>query len=392
MRIMVVAPGHSIHTKRFIEAILSKGHQVVGVCEKNPFPDERENFCFAGLPRLQSGSRIIHMVFDSFLGHKSVEHMIIRIAGLMMRKLWLRYRSNVVHLLWLDGRANVCLSGGLKPLVISCWGSDINQYFIPNADSSNREQCKKAILGADMIICDSGEVIEKCRVIAGEHINVKSLHMGVDTKLFCPKDRGIRETWRMKLNIPLNSTVLLSARAWHPMYRHHEILNAFAQAVRITGKDLYLILKTYNKENYADNLHYEDEMKKQAESLGIAEKIRWLGKVPYAALPEIYATSDIVVNFPQMDSLGITLMEAALCEKIIVTNMLPCYKDTFVERFAILASAENVESLASALVHAVNSPPSSNILNAAREVVKQMYDGTAFSEKLNQINEELARR
>lgn len=388
---MVVAPGFSIHTKRFIDAILCKGHHVVCVDWTNPFPEGRENFHFSRLPVLQPGSRIIHKALDGILGYKSVEWLLTKSPGLMMRVLWLRYRPKVVHLLWLDGRANVCLSGGLKPLVISCWGSDINQHFLPDADAGKREMCKEALLGADMIICDSVEVIEKCRIIAGGHIDVKFLHLGVDPDHFSPRDKGIRAAWRVKLDIPLNSTVLLSARAWHPMYRHHEILSAFAYAVRMSGKDLYLILKTYNKENYNDNLHYEDELKEQAEALGVSEKIRWLGKVPYRVLPEIYATSDIVVNYPKMDSLGITLMEAASCEKIIVSNMLPCYKDTFVERFAILTSAENVESLASALVQAVNNPPARYMLSAAREEVRQTYDSAVFIEKLNHINEELVR-
>jgi glycosyltransferase involved in cell wall biosynthesis len=392
MTIMMVAPAPSVHTRRFAEALLSKGHRVVGVCETNPFPEGREGFSYALLPHPRPGSSLVHGLLDRLLGYTTVERMIMRAAGLWLRALWYWYRPTVVHRLSLDRKANVCLSAGLRPLVLNPWGTDVNRHFLPDADPFERELCCEALRGADLVICDAPEMVERCAEVAGVPVESALLHLGVDTELFFPMGPGAGRPWRERLEIPQDAKVFFSARAWHPRYSHHLVLEAFSEASgRISG-NTFLVFKTYNVEQYPEARDYEAQLKHRAEELGISERVRWLKAVEHEQLPELYAMADVVVNFPQMDTLGITLMEAALCERPLISCGLLGYRGTFVERYARLVPPGDTEGLAEAMVDVIElSPPKRSFLEEARRAVESEYSYEGFIEKLEAINEGLAR-
>lgn len=387
MTIMVVAPSFSIHTKRFIDAILSKGHQVVGVCEKNPFPKGRNGLRFFMFPHLWGlPLRYIRGLMSVAMGFKTGDRITIWIAGLLMKCLWLWFRPDVVYVLWVDSMANVCLSAGLRPLVLQCWGSDINQHFLSEADPYLRELCGKALAGADLIIYDAPDMPEKLEKIAGQTVRATFLHFGVDTDFFSVRPLDIRTAWRERLNIPKDAIVLFSARAWHPKYRHHLILEAFSNALVKLSKQVFLVFKLYNGDNYSDFQQYEDTVRRRAEELGISDRVRWMNEVSYEQLPDLYAMSDILVNFPIMDSLGITLMEAASCKRRIISVALPCYKGTFVENYARIVSSGDIKDLEDAIVQAVNETPLDSVLEEARKEIERNFYHHMFSRKLEEIN------
>lgn len=357
MVVMVLAPGYSIHTRRTIEALISGGHDVVGVCEVNPFPEGCEGYRYVSLPHPRVGSALVHRTLDWCLGHAAVERMLIAMAGFRLRQLWKRYAPGVVHLLWIDKRANACISGGLRPLVISPWGSDINRHYLSDADPYERKLCGEALREADMVICDAQETIERCSELAGKVFDSDLLHLGVDTDLFSPASLEVRARWREKLDIALDATVFISMRVWHPMYGHHLILEAFAGACKKVSGEAFLILKTYGKEGYHGIEGYEDKVRRRAEELGIADKVRWLDAIPYEQLPELYALSDCVLNYPEMDTLGVTLVEAAACKRPIISCNLPSYRETFVERYARLVPRDDLKKLEEAMIEVIDNTP-----------------------------------
>ena len=63
-------------------------------------------------------------------------------------------------------------------------------------------------------------------------------------------------------------------------------------------------------------------------------------EVPFAQLPEIYALADVIINYPSMDTLPVTFMEAAACERPVVTSRLPSYMGTFAERYFLMVEPE----------------------------------------------------
>jgi len=127
MTIMVVAPGHALHTKRFIQILLSQGHRVIAVCEQNPLPEARNGFSFIRpllhVPAMLFLLAVFQWLSEKIFGRSMGFRFRICLAGLLMKCTWLRVKPDLVYQLWVDSMANICLIGGLRPLVLQVWGS-----------------------------------------------------------------------------------------------------------------------------------------------------------------------------------------------------------------------------------------------------------------------------
>ena len=112
-----------------------------------------------------------------------------------------------------------------------------------------------------------------------------------------------------------------------------------------------------------------------------------MNEVPMVNLPEVYAFADVVINFPVMDSLSFTLLEAAACERPVITSLLPSYKDTIVEKYFHTVEPKDVTGLAEAIVQALNEDPAQRLdmLSRARRVVEQEYDESIYINRIFSI-------
>jgi glycosyltransferase involved in cell wall biosynthesis len=205
--------------------------------------------------------------------------------------------------------------------------------------------------------------------------------LGIDTDKFCPGYREAASGWRKKLQIPDSAKVVVSIRAFTRLYSHDLILKAFGLAQRKLAGGSILVFRLY----YHDpSDSYQQEIIKQAESFGVARFIRWMPAVPYERMPEVYALSDLLVNYPTMDAFPVSFIEAAACERAVVSCALPAYHGTFAENFFHMVPPGDEERLAEAMADElqIESPERSSKLARARRVVQRDYDETGSASKL----------
>jgi glycosyltransferase involved in cell wall biosynthesis len=121
--------------------------------------------------------------------------------------------------------------------VLTVWGTD---DFFQNADEDHRRRARVALQHAEAIIIDSPHMAEKCAQLAEKTVRTELLPLGIDTNLFRPGYREAALNWRKKLEIPANSTIIVSIRACERRYGHDAILDAFARALPTLGGDAIL--------------------------------------------------------------------------------------------------------------------------------------------------------
>jgi len=389
MKILMLAPGRSIHSQRPLKWLLESGHDVTFVDLDNPCAGPRERYQFIPRPHAKwtrySGTLLSPKLADEFSNWT---------VAVQLRRLWKRIRPDVVHVHWVDRRAYHCVKAGLKPLVLSVWGTDINRLFSADADPRYRRMIGHALAGADRVIVDAPDMFEKCSLLAGDHVHMDMLPLGVDTKAFTPgyQEQGIE--WRRRLNIPPAAAVLLSIRAWEARYGHQIVLEAFQRALGRFARPGVLVFKTYNPSSVQEGVTYEGEMRSLAEQLGIADSVRWMHEVPHDRLPELYALADMIVNYPSMDAFPVTFLEAAACERPVLSVRLPAYKGTFAEDYFRMVEPGSVDDLADAMVELVNEEPERRTrrLSRARQVVRDEYDERATTRRLLDIYQGLRSR
>lgn len=362
MKILLLTPGSWIHSKRTLECLLSEGHEVILADGVNPYPHGHARFHFVHFP--YRGERFL----KPLLGGGLSKRIMAALGALQARILRSRFRPDIIHVCWLDHRANACARARLHPLVLSAWGSDINRQFMADTDPSwGRDVCS-ALTAADLTIVDAPGMSEKCNRLAGRELCTQMLHLGVDTNLFRPGLSG--DELRREIGIPQGARVVTSMRALASHYNHHLILQAFASAAFRLGNRSVLLFKVYNSD--AD---YERFLHSEVVRLGIADAVRWVTNLPFARLPELYAISDVIVNFPSLDSFPVTFMEAAACERPVVSCRLATYEGTFAQRHFTLVDPENVAALADAITEVVGRN------NTASEIKQELATARRLVER-----------
>jgi glycosyltransferase involved in cell wall biosynthesis len=190
----------------------------------------------------------------------------------------------------------------------------------------------------------------RCEMLTGRHIPSEMLHLGVDTDQFRGGLCSERSELRAQLKISDDDVLLSSMRALSPLYNHDLILDAFASSLPQLQRKAYLLFKTYNAQP-----PYLEMLRCKAREYGITDRVRFVDEMPHAALPSLYAATDLVINFPRRDSFPVTLLEAAACQRAVICNRLETYTGVIPDENITWIPANDCLALAAAITDRTNS-------------------------------------
>jgi glycosyltransferase involved in cell wall biosynthesis len=301
----------------------------------------------------------------------------------LLRQIRKKYRPDITHVHWVDCHALYCIQANLHPLVLSVWGSDVNNCFESNADIKHNQKMGFILSNAEKVIVDSAEMLGKCSALANKNLkNTELLHLGINPQIFSFKINESVAALKQQFNIPLDSRVILSVRAFAPLYQHEKILAAFAQVLPNLRRKTVLVLKRFNESN---NKYYVDILT-LIKQLGIENSICWLGQVPDARIPDLYHIIDLIINFPSQDTFPITFLEAAASEKPLITNYLPSYENTFARDFFRIVDDGSIARLAQSIYEELEvAPTPQDKLQAAHRMVEKDFDEKHYMNRLVEI-------
>jgi glycosyltransferase involved in cell wall biosynthesis len=343
MRFLLFSPGSTIHTERFTELLLNTGHEVVLVDEKDPGLQPQANYRFIQL-------RAVYLRGERFRAVGKLGQMIRR---RQFRSVIDQVQADVVHVHWIDFRADICAQLNIHPLVFTVWGTDINRLFDNGKPRSGCGEIGGILARADLITADSYEILRRCELLAGRKLNTSIFHIGVAVEAFqrdFSDDASVLRAW---LGIPPDWKVILNARRIHPSLGAMHVINAFAE-VCFDFPDLCLVLREYNSD---PNL--VQEISERIKLMNLGSRVFWLTPSSDSEVPVHYAIADVVVNYPDEDALPVSLMEAALAKRYIVTSDLPAYREIFPEEVSYVP-AKQPRVLARAIKEALSSAPEAN--------------------------------
>ncbi len=150
--------------------------------------------------------------------------------------------------------------------------------------------------------------------------NAGSPYLLEQMQKYCPKRSEI-----LLANLGINpiqpiekENIVFSNRLHSPLYRIDEVIKAFANFVsKPEFADWRLVVAATGKEK---------EFQQLSQSLGIEDKVKFVGWLSQKENAEYYAKSKIYISLPKSDSFPISLMEAMSGECIPVISDLPAYK------------------------------------------------------------------
>jgi hypothetical protein len=371
VRLLCAADTGSFHHVRHIDVLSKAGVEVHLVDHGDYRPGSTAASRHVRWPA--SGRRVLRRL----LGARTADSVADWWEIHALRRIWNRAKADVCHVHWVDGRLTRAADAGLRPLVVTAYGSDMNWTREAWYDPAQLEQVKRGLAQVDLFIADSKDMIEIAEGLVGRKVPSLLLPIGVDTSLFRPAYGEEAEALRNELEIPNGSPLVFSPRLMRVNYRQVEIVQAFAYAVNAHGLDGYLLLKAF----LCDPC-YVGQVRAAAERCGVARRIRIVDEVPYERLPILYAASDLVVNYPKLDAFPVTFLEASACEKPILTHHLPAYANHGMGEFLNLVEPQDTATMGQMMAALIGDPEAVVKARGSRLHVAARYDEAYFVEAL----------
>jgi len=206
------------------------------------------------------------------------------------------------HYYYPDGVAAGIIAKALgKPFVVTARGTDLN--LIPDYPYPRKLILQTAAAaGASIGVCQA--LMDSLRALGADPAKLHTLRNGVDLQRFVPEPR---ELARQKLGLPEHAQLLLSVGHLIERKGHHIAVEALVQLPGVR-----LLIAGSGPERAA--------LQRQAEKLGVADRVRFADVVPQADLKWWYSAADALALCSSREGWANVLLEAMACGTPVIAT------------------------------------------------------------------------
>ena len=274
MRIATLSNASVVHTRRWVEHLRSRGHEV------------RVWSLEAGDDSL-GASRLPGAPLPGFARYP--------LAAPALRRALREFRPELVDAHYVPNYGLLGVLSGFRPLSVAAWGSDLLVAGPSNA--LQRARARFVLTRADLVLADSDNLAAAARALGAPPGRLRAIPWGVDRARFAP---GVREPG-----------LLLSTRMHEPIYDLPTLLRG-AAAVMAKRPETFLAIA-------GDGTRRADH-ERLAGSLLPAGRFRFLGRLAPAELADWLGRATVYLSASLSDSTSLSLLEAMSAGAIPVVS------------------------------------------------------------------------
>ena len=347
-RILLLADAGSEHTEKWALGLASRG-LTIGLFSLNP----PAYSWFKNNPGIQ--------FLNEFTTIKSTSSTLSKLAYLkfipQLKQAINDFRPDVVHAHYATSYGLLARWSGFKPYFISAWGTDVMKF--PQKNFLARSILKKNLMQAAKVLATSHTILEAIHKVS--NVPVTIVPFGVDLTQFKP-------TPKLQL-FPADSIVIAAIKPIETIYGTAVLLAAFQ------------ILHTKYPENKLRLLIVgEGSLKatllKKAKDSELSDKILFTGRIDFSNVAHYFNTADIFVNISEYESFGVSVIEAAACEKPVVVTDVGGLREIVEEgKTGYRIPVNDVNATVSAIEKLILNPELRKTMGInGRKKVEQHYD------------------
>ena len=286
MKILYIAPGNSIHSKKWIEKIKSLHPENIYYWysfEKKTFVvDENIKYFSCDSKFRLKFFKILHFIFQIYKVNSETKFDLIHIHSIGTYGLF-----SLIPIIF------------KVPFIVTPWGSDI---IFGYRNFINRNIIKFILRNANLITCDAVHISNLVKKIVPE-AKPKIINFGIDTSFFKAIKKNKSKDNKLKL---------LSTRNHEQIYNLKTLIEASK------------ILKD-NKINFSLTIASEGSqtkaLKKKVMKLQLSNQITFIGRYSYKDLPELINRHDMFISTSLSDAgIASSIAEAMACQKIVIIS------------------------------------------------------------------------
>jgi glycosyltransferase involved in cell wall biosynthesis len=195
-----------------------------------------------------------------------------------------------------------------------------------------------------------------------------------------------RRAARATFGIPRDATVVLYHGRIDWRKGVGDLLEAFAKVRRAGPASLQLVLSGVGPD--------EERMHQAIEDLGLREQCRYLGYVPYAEAPTVYAVGDIFCTPTYGEGFSNTIVEAMASALPVLSTRVTGVEDVIDDAVTgLMVKAQAPDELAGAMRRLLGDADLQRTLaRNGRQVVEQRYAWSDLAVRLTRLYDEVRAR
>ena len=350
MRIFILSEIISIHTRRWVASLCQRGHTVFlfGLLKSDITPYE-------GIPNLTIYS-CDYSLEELSRKRQWINGKIQYIGGLSAAKRKIKeFQPDILHAHYASSYGLIGALAGFHPYIVSVWGSDVYEY--PNAGGLYRRLLRYTFRKADTILSTSHCMAAETKKYTDKDISITPF--GVDVNRFAPYPKDDKS----------ETFVIGNVKTLKPVYGIDILIKAFAELCQM-APERNLLLKI------AGTGPQKDALQDLCKSLGVSDKVQFLGYIPNEQLPALYSSFDVAVSLSRRESFGVVAVEAMACECPVVTSDADGFKEVVEDGVTgLIVPVEDVHSAAQALYKLLTDDSlRTSMGKAGRQRVLRFYD------------------
>ncbi|MCR4400029.1 MAG: glycosyltransferase [Syntrophomonadaceae bacterium] len=349
MRIAFLAGHSSVHTVKWVNEMATRGHEV-HLITMHP----------GGEP-LHTDVQVHGLPFRAPAGYY--------LNAPRLRRLLSDIEPDILNTHYASGYGTLARLSGFHPNLLSVWGSDV--FDFPYRSRSSMEIIKRNLAAADRIASTSTVMKRQTESIWHPQREIAVTPFGVDCERFKPARVG-----------PVHDRIRVgTVKRMAPKYGISVLIEAFSIARGRTTRDMELVLVGDGPE--------EEKLKRQAQRLGIASRVTFVGRVPHRTVPDHLNRLDIYVALSTLDSesFGVAVVEASACGIPVVVSDVGGLPEVVVDGLTgFIVPRNDPEAAAERILQLANDAALRKSMGAAgRRFVLDNYEWNETADRMERL-------
>ena len=363
MKLMLLADPNSPHTVKWATALSSRGFDLLLIGLDELRVESYDNF---------SNVEVKTVNIKVTRQEGSLKKILYLQALPLIKRLIKKFKPDIVHSHYASSYGLLGALTGFHPFIVSVWGSDV--YSFPEKSFLHRQIIKFVLSKADVICSTSHTMARQAKLYTSKKIEV--VPFGVDTTIFKPM--------QVKSLFSEKDIVIGTVKTLEKKYGIEYLIKAF-KIVSDKHKNLPLKLLIVGGGSL------EKELKELSKSLGIWDKTKFTGKIPFEEVPKYHNMLSVSVSVSESESFGVAVVEAMACGKPVVVSNVGGLPEVVEDgKTGFVVPPRNPEETAKAIEKLVlNRKLRIKMGNAGRERVKRLYDWSKCVEKMMNLYKEV---
>ena len=304
MRILYFTRDYTTHDHRFLAALAETDHEVACLrlerrghqLEDRPLPSKIEKISWAGGEAPFNWRDFPRFYMD-------------------LKRVISEVKPDLIQSGPLQTAAFLAARTGFEPLVSMSWGYDL--LINAERNAAYRWITRYTLNHSTVMVGDCDTIRKKAISFGMVDDYIVTFPWGVEIEHFTPQEYPVpagKSPLRERYGWDEDTFVLLSTRAWEPIYGIEVIARAFTEVVKERPYIRLLMLGNGSQAGLLRNIFSQ---------AGVQDQVHFPGQVSRADLPNYYRAADLYVSASHSDGSSISLLEAMACGCPVLVSDIP---------------------------------------------------------------------